>query len=159
MNEEAFTKLFREELNKLPGLKKSSMYIYDQVMGFYYAVSWSKEPWLQALLVFHLITFLLVIFKRGNFPLQVSIFLTLSSVVFLAEHLNQMAADRWRDFSTQNYFDKHGVFVSVILSAPMLLILFLQLLLMLKDASHMVVKVKRHELGIEKANGQKKKEQ
>lgn len=150
MEEDAFYAMVRDQLNKLPGIKKSSLYIYDQVMGFYYAVSWSKEPWLQAILATHVLLFLLVIFARRNQVIQALIFLGSCAVIFFAESLNEMAGKRWREFSTQNYFDKHGVFTSVVLSTPLLLILFVQLLLTLRDASHMIVKLKRHELKLQR---------
>ena len=41
-------------------------------------------------------------------------------MVYVAEYLNTFAAARWREFAGQNYFDKRGVFISVMYSAPLL---------------------------------------
>ena len=37
-----------------------------------------------------------------------------------SEDLNTYAAANWRSFSTQNYFDKNGVFFCTIVSVPLL---------------------------------------
>ena len=37
------------------------------------------------------------------------------------EDLNAYLAANWRSFSTQNYFDKNGVFMCTIVSVPLLL--------------------------------------
>ena len=40
--------------------------------------------------------------------------------VYLAEHINTYLAQHWQAFATQPYFDKNGIFVSTIYSAPLL---------------------------------------
>lgn len=159
MEEEQFYSMVKEQLEKLPTFKRSSLYMYDQVMGFYYAVSWSKERWLQALLALHVVLLLLVLFARRFRDLQILLFLAVSGAIVNAEALNKLAEERWREFSTQNYFDKHGVFMSVVFSGPLLIILMLQLILTLIDASKLVVKVKRLELGIDKRQPPKNKDE
>ncbi|KAH0910874.1 hypothetical protein HID58_034195 [Brassica napus] len=37
--------------------------------------------------------------------------------VYFAESLNRLLRKNWKSFSTQNYFDPHGVFVSVLVRA------------------------------------------
>lgn len=49
------------------------------------------------------------------------------AVVYNAERLNALAARHWRSFSRQNYFDKQGIFTSALLSGPLLVIMFAQL--------------------------------
>jgi len=157
MNEDTFYAHVKEQFSKLPPLRKSAMIIYDQAMGFYHAVSWSKEPWLQALLVLHLILLLLVVFGRRRFYLQSGIFFVCSAMVFAAESINKIASERWKEFSTQNYFDSRGVFMGTVFSGPILVILFVQLLLTLGSASRLVIAVKRHELGVDKKGKEKEK--
>lgn len=42
--------------------------------------------------------------------------------VYLAERLNTVLSENWQSFATQNYFDTHGVFLSVLWSGPLLII-------------------------------------
>lgn len=142
--------IVRDEISKFPSMSQSYMFFYDQAMGFYHAVSWSKEKWLQALLAGHVVTLLLIIFGQRFRTLQMIIFLTGCFLIFMSEQLNTIGREHWKDFSTQNYFDTHGVFMSVVFSAPILINITIQLLVTLAVASNLVVKVKRHELGIER---------
>ena len=36
------------------------------------------------------------------------------------ERLNTYGAEHWREFATQNYFDRNGTFFSFMISAPLL---------------------------------------
>ena len=45
-------------------------------------------------------------------------------VVYLAERLNALGASHWLRFAGQNYFDPNGVFVSTVLSAPLVFDMF-----------------------------------
>ena len=45
-------------------------------------------------------------------------------VIFFAENLNSLAAENWQSFSEQQYFDDRGVFFSTLVSAPLLLVMF-----------------------------------
>jgi hypothetical protein len=40
--------------------------------------------------------------------------------VYLAERLNSFLGENWKNFSSQNYFDPSGVFMSVLWSGPLL---------------------------------------
>ena len=42
--------------------------------------------------------------------------------VYLAEWLNSILANNWKSFATQNYFDSHGLFLSVLWSGPLLVV-------------------------------------
>jgi transmembrane protein 18 len=44
-----------------------------------------------------------------------------ASVVMAAESINGWAAQNWERFADQNYFDERGVFMSIIVGAPMLI--------------------------------------
>jgi hypothetical protein len=47
------------------------------------------------------------------------------AVIFFAEKLNSLAAENWQKFSEQQYFDERGVFFSTLISAPLLLDMFI----------------------------------
>lgn len=40
----------------------------------------------------------------------------------VAEWLNKIAGRHWKEFAAQNYFDKNGVFISLFLSFPIVMI-------------------------------------
>ena len=44
------------------------------------------------------------------------------SGIYLAERLNRLLGVHWQSFATQNYFDPHGLFLSVLWSGPLLII-------------------------------------
>jgi hypothetical protein len=50
-----------------------------------------------------------------------------ASVVYNAQRLNSYLAQHWQAFARQPYFDEQGVFISAVVSAPLLLTMFMQL--------------------------------
>ncbi|KAF3521661.1 hypothetical protein F2Q69_00047645, partial [Brassica cretica] len=66
--------------------------------------------------------------------------------VYFAESLNRLLRKNWKSFSTQNYFDPHGVFLSVIWSGPLLVIAMIILISTLFSLCYLIVKWKRAEL-------------
>lgn len=83
-----------------------------------------NEPWLQGLLAVQAaILISAILFRR--FPMvQLVIFFCSATVVYFAERINSIAAQHWERFATQAYFDSHGIFCSAVLSAPLLLSMF-----------------------------------
>ena len=63
--------------------------------------------------------------------------------VYASERLNAAAAARWRDFSTQNYFDRNGVFACVVWAAPLLLLAAALLVGFLGRAARLLVRARR----------------
>ncbi|KAH8480258.1 hypothetical protein H0E87_030495 [Populus deltoides] len=66
--------------------------------------------------------------------------------VYLAERLNRVMGDYWRSFASQNYFDPHGLFLSVLWSGPLLIIATIILINSLFSLCYMIVRWKRAEL-------------
>lgn len=48
-------------------------------------------------------------------------------LVFSSERLNALGARHWQRFAGQNYFDGSGIFVSAVLSAPLVFTMFVTL--------------------------------
>jgi len=75
--------------------------------------------------------------------------MTLMGIVFImvrsAERLNNLGGEHWESFATQNYFDKRGIFISLMVSAPLLCVSVLMLIAFLREASGLLVEVKTHE--------------
>ncbi|CAI9108826.1 OLC1v1008521C1 [Oldenlandia corymbosa var. corymbosa] len=118
---------------------------YNNFMGFFHAIDW-KEPWLVGLLTFHVLLLLVVIFSRKNINFQMCLFLFALVGVYLAERLNVILADNWKSFATQNYFDPHGLFLSVLWSGPLLVIAIVILINTLFSLCYLIVRWKRAEL-------------
>lgn len=118
--------------------------IKRSVLAFVYAVRWS-EPWLVATLVTLMMTLLLVLLFRRNTNVQCTIFVLLSGVVFGAERLNEFLGKHWQRFATQPYFDKHGVFISTVLTGPLLIIMMVIICNLLAESVSLMIKSKRAE--------------
>lgn len=126
-------------------LERKDGSLYDAVMGFYHAVDWT-EPWLRGLLAAHVVLFAATVLARRNPSAQLAIFVLVGALVGLSERLNGLCRDNWRAFATQNYFDRHGVFASVVWAAPLLFVAGFQVLYNVYAMSNLLVTVKRAEL-------------
>ncbi|KQJ94779.1 transmembrane protein 18 [Brachypodium distachyon] len=117
----------------------------DSFIGFFHAVDW-KEPWLIGMISFHAILLLVTIISRRNINFQLILSALTFSGVFLAERLNTFLGQHWKSFSSQNYFDPQGLFISVMWSGPLLLITILILVNTLVTLCMLMVRWKRAEL-------------
>ena len=117
----------------------------DTFVGFFHAVDW-KEPWLIGMISFHAILLLVTIISRRNINFQLILSALTFSGVFLAEKLNTFLGQNWKSFSSQNYFDPQGLFISVMWSGPLLLITILILVNTLVTLCMLMVRWKRAEL-------------
>lgn len=59
--------------------------------------------------------------RKSNNMLAV-LFFFISALVLSAKTLNDYGRDNWRRLATQNYFDHSGMFISVLVSLPLLLL-------------------------------------
>lgn len=50
-----------------------------------------------------------------------------AGMVYNAQRLNKLLGEHWRSFAGQPYFDDQGVFISAVVSAPLLFTMFVQL--------------------------------
>ncbi|KAL9260928.1 Transmembrane protein 18-like protein [Drosera capensis] len=118
---------------------------YENLIGFFHAIDW-KEPWLMCLLGFHGALLLVTIFTRRNINFQMVLFLLVLAGIYSAETLNRLLGQNWKSFASQNYFDKHGLFLSTLWSGPLLVISMAILINNLFSLCHLIVKWKRAEL-------------
>ena len=84
--------------------------------------------------------------KDGSLGTRVFLLVIIGMVVRSAERMNSYGSKNWENFATQNYFDKNGVFVTFMVSFPLLIIVFCMLISYLKEASTLLVEVKKQEL-------------
>ena len=142
---------------KQKGMKFEEPSFYSNAMGFYHAVDW-KEPWIRAILCFHVILLILAVATRKYSTFQFGLIVAICALIYFAETFNSYGAKNWQTFSTQDYFDQNGVFASVIFSSPLLVLGVGIMLNALYETSQMLVTVKRLELGIDKRGKEGEKE-
>jgi|TARA_B110000977_G_scaffold30636_1_gene40317 hypothetical protein len=129
---------------------------YELYRGFYEAVDW-REPFLVAVLSFHVVMLVLTVVTRRSEVAQSAIFITCASAVLLAERLNALAQTHWREFSSQDYFDKDGVFTTTVFCMPLVCVLVLVLINFLRLMTGVMIQAKRAQLK-QRARTEKKKE-
>lgn len=117
----------------------------DNFLGFFHAINW-KEPWLMGLIGIHFMLLIVAITSRKNLNFQMFLFLLALAGVYLAERLNSLLGENWKSFSTQNYFDPNGVFLSSVWSGPLLIIAIIILINTLLSLCCLIVRWKRAEL-------------
>ncbi|PIA32770.1 hypothetical protein AQUCO_04300007v1 [Aquilegia coerulea] len=117
----------------------------DNFKGFFHAINW-KEPWLIGLISFHVSLLLIIVISRKNVNFQMLLFLMALAGVYFAEKMNTVLHSNWESFAGQNYFDAHGVFVSVLWSGPLLCMSILILMNTLFSLCQLIVRWKKAEL-------------
>ena len=150
----------------------ASRSLYSDAMGFYHAVNWT-ERWLHALAGAHVLLWALIVATRRATDVQMVLLFVIRAcraarrhrardarmctslthrcpravgMVYSAERLNSLGSQHWREFASQDYFDKHGVFISLVFSAPLLGAAFFILVNALLSASRLLVEVKKREI-------------
>ncbi|KAK2972657.1 hypothetical protein RJ640_003430 [Escallonia rubra] len=123
------------------GLKPAT----ENFIGFFHAIDW-KEPWLMSLILFYVVLLLVTFLSRKNINFQMCLFLFALGSVYLAERLNSFLGNNWKSFAGQNYFDQHGLFLSVLWSGPLLVIAIIILVNTLFSLCQLIVRWKKAEL-------------
>jgi len=117
----------------------------DSVLKYFASIDWS-EIWIQALLCFHLSTFLCLLLTRRRLVLQAVLFCILLASISLTERANEWLASNYQIFSNYQYFDSMGMFISLTYSAPVLLNCVIILINWFLVSGDLLVSVKRKEL-------------
>ena len=117
----------------------------ETAKGFVHAVDWT-EPLLLGIAGWHLLMLGLAVATRHHTWTHAALFTCLCGQVLAAEQLNLLGARHWKDFASQDYFDKQGVFISVVMSLPTVLLLLGMLINMVRTAGDLLVQAKVAEL-------------
>lgn len=91
----------------------------DGLWKYLQTVDWT-EPWFLVLGTFHITCAILTVVTRKTGVLQSIYFACLLVLVLCAEYINEWAANNWRLFAQQQYFDSNGLFISIVFSVPLL---------------------------------------
>lgn len=90
------------------------------VITYFQSFDWS-EPWLYILICFYILLYTFVYITRRNSTIQSFTFLITLLVVYMAEDLNEFLSKNHRHFTQHQYFDSNGMFISIVMSTPLLL--------------------------------------
>ena len=118
----------------------------EDVKLFIDAVEWSKEIWLQFLFSIFIVLALFTWFMRNHVEITCVIFIMSCISIWMAQPLNSLLSRNWESFSSQNYFDASGVFLSIVYSLPLAIIALFSLILLLRQVGQLLVQVKRAQL-------------
>lgn len=116
--------------------------------AFRSAITWS-EAFILGLIAFQIAVFFLCHYvsrREGALTPRVCMLVFIGVIVRSAEYLNIWGANNWERFATQDYFDKRGVFVGIMLSGPLLLDSLMMLFMFVAEAGSLLVKVKKKEM-------------
>eukprot|EP00759_Apiculatamorpha_spiralis_P005341 PhF_6_TR13231/c0_g1_i1/m.20934/K22145/TMEM18; transmembrane protein 18 len=119
--------------------------VIDGVTRFVNAVEWQQTPfyWLVGL---HVSLYVMALLLRKHPVGLFSLFCFLTVLIVLAQVINDVGNTYWKTIGfTQNYFDKHGIFISAVYSAPMLVLAVFLVFGMVAHVSVLLVKVKRRQ--------------
>lgn len=93
--------------------------LWENIEAFFTAVD-VHENFIRALIGFHIFVFVLVRVTRNWHNLQVVIFVGLLGICYYLENINSYLERNWKSFASQNYFDKSGLFLCVMVGLPVL---------------------------------------
>ena len=96
--------------------------------------------------------------RKGGVYSRMGLMVFVAIAVRAAEVLNEYGAGHWREFCTQNYFDKGGIFMGLMFCAPLLMVCLFMLLSMIRESSALLVDVKQMKMNAQ-ANQQKKQKE
>jgi len=122
--------------------------LVENLQAFTSAIHWT-EPFILGIIAFHIIMFVITcLIARQNVGLapRLSVMVFIAIVVRTAEYWNHFLSGHWESIASQNYFDKNGVFVAIVICVPLLLDCMLMLLMFTREAFQLLVKVKTNEL-------------
>lgn len=105
-----------------------------------------SDPFIWGLCTFHLLALLLILSTRHFANVQIGIFLSLLSMVYFSEYLNELAAQKWKLFSRQQYFDSNGMFVSIVFSMPILINCILLIGFWLYESTQTMARLKKAQI-------------
>lgn len=133
--------------------------VVSDLWGYMLSIDWS-EPWLWFLVGFHvmcsLLTMITVIFNCHN--TQIALFVLFLGLVYCAEYINEWAAENYRLFSSQQYFDDKGMFISLLLSTPLLINCFVVVLHWMLSTIRTMIQLKRAKLRVQMSQTQSDKD-
>ncbi|XP_071947380.1 transmembrane protein 18-like isoform X1 [Antedon mediterranea] len=117
----------------------------DSFLAFLKNIDWN-EPWIIGLVTLQIFLLVLLILTRHYSNFQIVLFLTMLGLIYCAEYINEFAAKNYKSFSRLQYFDSNGLFITVVLSVPLLIDCLIMVSMWLYQTGNLIVNVKRAKL-------------
>ncbi|XP_025090419.1 transmembrane protein 18-like [Pomacea canaliculata] len=120
----------------------------DEITGLWTylgSIDWS-EPWFLGLGAFHLICIAATVLTRNHASIQGIIFAFYLVIVGCSEYINEFAANHWKVFARQQYFDSNGLFISVVMSVPLLINCIVIVVIWLKTSASLMAAIRTKQL-------------
>ncbi|XP_076456743.1 transmembrane protein 18-like [Babylonia areolata] len=120
----------------------------DEITGLWSylkTIDWT-EPWFAGLALFHVVCAITTFLTCRHHTLQGVVFALFLMLVGCSEYINQFAAQHWKKFSRQQYFDSNGLFISVVFSVPILINCLVIVVLWLKMSADLMRNIRRKQL-------------
>ncbi|KAJ8602732.1 hypothetical protein CTAYLR_003796 [Chrysophaeum taylorii] len=118
----------------------------ENIDAFLTAINW-REPLLRGILAMHVLLWTTFVLSRKIFSLQCGLFLVIIALVAAAEPLNTLGRKRWREFASQDYFDRQGVFAASVYCTPLLVLLIIMMINFVHISANLLVDLKKMQLG------------
>lgn len=132
-----------EDVSSRPGFIRTDQ--ITDLWSFLLTIDWS-EGWLIGLVIFHILLTVFTLLTRNHHTTQAILFFSLLITVRCSESINEYAAQHWKLFSRQQYFDSNGLFISVMFSMPVLFNCCVMVMNWLWLSSSMMITWKRSEI-------------
>lgn len=131
----------------------------EHIQAFAAAITWN-ETFIKIILGFHVVVIVsaVALNRRGGVYSQLGFMFFMGIVVRLADTLNTIGASRWKEFATQNYFDRGGIFIGIMVCAPLLTVCLFMLISMIREASNLIVDVSKMKAKAQLKQRQKKEQ-
>lgn len=131
----------------------------EHIQAFTAAITWD-EPFIRFLIAFHVLVIVVAVTlgRKGGIYSRMGLMVFVGLIVRLAERLNAIGASRWREFSTQNYFDKNGIFMGITVCAPLLMVCLFMLVSIIREASNLLGDVTKMKMNSQVKQKQKKEQ-
>ncbi|CAH8834284.1 unnamed protein product [Trichobilharzia szidati] len=116
------------------------------ILDAFLSIPWKDEIWLVSVMVFHLITPICLIPLRSFTSLLLCVLFFLLGTVWCSDWINEVAANHWNSFATEQYFDSSGYFLSCIWSIPAILNSLIITVLLFLQVNTLLVRCKRLQM-------------
>eukprot|EP00890_Picochlorum_soloecismus_P000988 jgi/Picsp_1/1890/NSC_05356-R1_protein len=112
---------------------------------FVSAVEWD-EWWIMTILGIESVLILSLLVFRRSLVFQNVIFFLSMITIYNADKINTLASRHWEAFSRHDYFQANGAFISAVVSAPLMLGMFIILINYILQAVETLVEMKKKQI-------------
>lgn len=133
---------------------------WEHIQAFKSAITWT-EPLIISILTFQAIMFISTIWvtrKDRSLTPRIILMVLIATTVRSAEYLNTICSRNWKQLATQNYFDKKGYFILIMICVPLLFDSLFMLLAFLREASTLLIQVKTKQIKMQRKQKQEQQQ-